>query len=751
MTRKALLLASALGLAMVAAPAFAQDLQDRAVDPPPAEPGAVAATAPREEIRFSADTLDYDNTTDTVTASGEVRLYRDGNRLRADRIVWNRTTGEVVATGNIAVTNPAGDTAYGDRINLTDSLKDGVVENMLVVLEGGGRIAARRGTRNQDGVVSVDNAAYTPCPVTDSDGCPREPSWKITAVSVVYDPKVGRVRYRGARLSLFGFTTIPLPNFSHPAGNRSDDGFLTPDIRYGRVNGFEFALPYYFSLAPNRDLTITPRVFSNALPMLQAEYRHLGRVGAFRVTGYATYSRQSDDLLPGGAVVPVRGDNEFRGYLDSVANYQFDTNWSAGASLRLASDRTFLRRYDISRDDRLRNNIFVERVDADSYLAINGWAVQTLRTGDRQGLQPIALPEIDYRRRFADGVTGGRFLLQVNTLAIGRSGGQDTQRAFASLRWDLRTLTAFGHEITLTAFGRGDLYNTRDVLQTTVASYRGDPGFTARGIGAVALDLKWPFVGPAFGGSQRITPRVQFVAAPRIANLSVPNEDSRAFDLEESNLFALNRYPGYDRFDDSTRVTWGLDYSLNIPGVSINATIGQSYRLSSRPTLFPNGTGLSDRVSDFVGRTEIRYRDFLTFTHRYRLDKDSLAIRRNEIDATIGSRSTYAVLGYLRLNRNIGPALEDLQDREEIRVGGRIQIARYWSVFGSAVIDLTDRNESLTAVTDGFEPVRHRLGFAYEDDCLKLGLTWKRDYGDTGDARSGSSFLLTLAFRNLGR
>ena len=37
--------------------------------------------------------------------------------------------------------------AYGDSIDLTDSLKDGMVDNMLLVLERGGRIAARTGTR----------------------------------------------------------------------------------------------------------------------------------------------------------------------------------------------------------------------------------------------------------------------------------------------------------------------------------------------------------------------------------------------------------------------------------------------------------------------------------------------------------------------------------------------------------------------------------------------------------------------------
>ena len=108
------------------------------------------------------------------------------------------------------------------------------------------------------------------------------------------------------------------------------------------------------------------------------------------------------------------------------------------------------------------------------------------------------------------------------------------------------------------------------------------------------------------------------------------------------------------------------------------------------------------------------------------------------------------MVGYLRLNRNAQAALEDLQDREELRLGGRVQFARFWSVFGSTVIDLTDAKEDPVSVSDGYEPVRHRLGIAYEDDCLTLGFTWRRDYQTNGDARKGNGFQLRLAFRNIG-
>jgi LPS-assembly protein len=727
--------------------AHAQDLQNRAVTPPPPQANPAPAPANEQVIDFSADSLEYLNDSDTVIASGDVRMFREGNRLRADKVTWNRQTGEVRAEGDVAVTNPQGDVAYGDSVQLTDTLRDGVVDNLLVVLESGGRLAAVRGTR-QGNLYTLDDAAYTACSVVDSNGCPKQPSWKITAVRVVYDTQKQRVFYKGARLHLFGLSLLPLPLLSNPTGNQGGTGVLVPDVQFSRVNGLELTVPYYIKLAPNRDLTITPHIYSDVLPAIEAQYRALTGNGAYQVSGIVTESRRQPAEIDPGTV----SDHDIRGYLDASGRFQLDPKWDISGSLRVTTDRTFLRRYDISRDDRLRSTIRAERIDTDSYFSLTGWATQTLRINDPQGQQPIALPELDYRRRFDDPLLGGRIELQFNTLAIGRTDGQDTQRAFASFKWDLRRLTPWGQEVTFTAFGRGDVYHSDENGLSPTIVYRGNPGWESRAIGALAVDVRWPLIGAVgSSGVQRITPRVQLVATPPIRNLDIPNEDARAIELEDSNLFALNRFPGYDRFEDGARITYGLDYGLTLPGISVDANIGQSYRLSDRPALFPDGVGLTDKLSDIVGRTTVRFRDFVSLTHRYRLDKDNFAIRRNEIDATIGSRQTYLLLGYLRLNRDIDTSIEDLRDREEIRLGGRVQIGRFWSAFGSAIVDLTDRNEDPFSTADGYQPIRHRLGIAYTDDCLELGVTWRRDYQDTGDARRGNTFLLRLSFKNLGR
>ena len=204
---------SAALIALVLAASAGQAQERNPIDPDPADrapaspapvpaPELEPAAGPRagsDTIGFAADRVDYDSNADVVTASGHVELQREAYRLRSDSVSWNRKTGQVVAEGNVALTSPQGDTAYGDQVTLTDTLRDGMVENLLIVLDSGGRLAARSGTRFENGDFELDHASYSPCAVEDADGCPKDPSWQIRAARVHYDKTRDRVRYYGAR------------------------------------------------------------------------------------------------------------------------------------------------------------------------------------------------------------------------------------------------------------------------------------------------------------------------------------------------------------------------------------------------------------------------------------------------------------------------------------------------------------------------------------------------------------------------
>ena len=200
----------------------------------------------------------------------------------------------------------------GDRIDLTDSLKDGTIDNLLVVLESGGRIAAVKGVRSGT-VTALENAVYSACPVTGADGCPRDPSWKISAVQVSQDSATGRLKFKGGRITILGVTIPLLPIFSIGDGSQKGGvtGALLPNIRVDSNNGVELSMPYYWRVDRNRDLTLTPHVYTGALPAIEARWRHLTDVGAYQVGALREPARpgwqahqvaQASELLdpPGG-------------------------------------------------------------------------------------------------------------------------------------------------------------------------------------------------------------------------------------------------------------------------------------------------------------------------------------------------------------------------------------------------------------------------------------------------------------------
>ena len=706
-------------------------------------------TADAGPVAFEADQAEYNDQTEMLTAKGSVFLKRQDQSVRADTVTWNRKTGKILAIGNVRMVDKDGNQLFTNQVELTDQFDIGAMQNVLLALREGGRLAADSGTRDAQGRINLMHAAYTGCAVVNPKGCDVKPSWRIDARRVLYDPTRKLMRFYGARMILFGIKLPALPAAVTIASDgRAVGGLLIPNFRTSSANGIEFSDTYYQRFGDNKDIAATAYVYSKVAPMAELEYRALTGSGAYQIAGYATTSSRIAVGGPSGDTGNSR--TAFRGYLDTNGQFQLSPEWDLNFSGRIATDRTFLYRYQISGDDELRSTAKLEHIDPDSYFSIAGWAFQTLRTSESQGLVPIALPEIDYRRRITDPLLGGVITLQANSLAITRSAGQDTQRAFISARWDWHRITPMGQVVTLTALVRGDAYHSSNNYLTTETVYQGLPGWQERGSATAALDVTWPFVGAAFGGTQVLTPHVQLVGTPPTPNLSIPNEDARSVELEDDNLFALNRFPGYDRIEDGARVTYGLDYQLDRPGIRATANIGQSYRFTSNNTLLPPGTGLSSQLSDYVGRFEVRYRDFLTFTERFRIDHQTFAVHRNEVDATIGTERTYLELGYLRINRQTAISLEDLADSNELRAAGRIAIGPYWSAFASGVFDLSQTNLLPNQSSSAFQPLRTRFGVAYKSDCLELDLTYRRDYITIGDAVQGNSFMIHLSLKHLG-
>ena len=196
------LLLLALLLVGVAQPALAQDA-------PTSE--TPAAPAEGESVNFEADRVEYDSKSETVTASGNVVLRRDSQAVRADSVTWNRESGVIVATGGVKMVDEDGNALFTEKVELTDELKTGAMENLLLALREGARIAANSGRRLEDGNIILEQAAYTACAVQNEKGCPKDPTWRITAREVVYDEQRDRIALTGPASTCSGCSPCLFP------------------------------------------------------------------------------------------------------------------------------------------------------------------------------------------------------------------------------------------------------------------------------------------------------------------------------------------------------------------------------------------------------------------------------------------------------------------------------------------------------------------------------------------------------------
>ena len=85
-------------------------------------------------ILLSSDELTYDSERDIVVATGHVEIVRGERILLADRMTYNQRTGLVTASGNVSLLEPSGDVIFADRMQITEDLRDGVIESIRVLL-----------------------------------------------------------------------------------------------------------------------------------------------------------------------------------------------------------------------------------------------------------------------------------------------------------------------------------------------------------------------------------------------------------------------------------------------------------------------------------------------------------------------------------------------------------------------------------------------------------------------------------------
>jgi LPS-assembly protein len=241
---------------------------------PTARPGRTRFTAPKptgeREVAVDAESLSYDQATNTLTARGGVTVSRQDLILTADEVVYDRTNGIIEARGHVVLEDPRA-TVDGDFAHLDLEDETGWIENATADMHvsryvvSGNRLEKIGGPR-----YSVADGVFTTCKC----GGIEKPSWSILGTNTdVTLQGVGVVH--GMTFRVKDVPVLWVPYMFFPAGTERASGFLFPRLGYSNKRGFTYEQPYYWAINKSSDATIAPDIQTNVRAGIVGEYRYI--------------------------------------------------------------------------------------------------------------------------------------------------------------------------------------------------------------------------------------------------------------------------------------------------------------------------------------------------------------------------------------------------------------------------------------------------------------------------------------------
>jgi len=676
-----------------------------------------------EPVTFTADEVQFDQNSGVVSATGRVEAWQGNRVLRADRFTYNRTTGVATAEGNVVLIEPDGNVLFADRAELSGGMRDAALEGLGGLLAANARVAAAGGRRTDGRITDLARVVYSPCNLCPEDP-DRPPLWQLRARIASLHSDEQRVRYRDAALEIGGWPLLYTPYLSHAApGAQRVSGFLSPTFGYTRLLGGFWEQPFYLAIDDSQDAIISSTLGTAEAANLGIAWRRRFNFGEIAIDGSVGYlgSERADSRGWGWSIF-------------SGGRFSVDENWRAGFQLNRTSSRDYLRGFRYGSPQVLTSTGFVE-----GFWGVEGYARADTRyyqnVLQRAGTAqiPFVLPYGYAEWAFAPDRLGGRWSVDTEAYSILRDQGTDSRRIGTGVGYELPIRGRYGEIWTVR--GRADLLagNSERLNEAPFFSPASDGGSWTNGNIRAAVDLRWPLIRPAGEwGAQILEPRVQVVTGPNTGRqLDIPAEDSLDFEFTDANLFALNRFPGRDRQEGGTRVDAALRAGWLFPnGGLVDGLVGQSFRTSTE-ALFPRGSGLEDRASDYVARARIAPVPWFEVIGRARLDNDGFQPRLWDVSATTFGQRGSLTLGYLNAPAAFNGAY---RERNEISAGGTLRVTENWRIGGFGRYDLEiGRGVSAAA------------SLVYEDECLVFETRFARRFAEdpaTQREYAGSTILL---------
>jgi LPS-assembly protein len=721
------------------------------------------------EVNAYADDTDTDIANQISMLKGNVQISQGYRYLRADSARLQKNPQQVTLEGNVTLREP-NLLLVGDKADVQVDENTAQMENVQYLMHKEHiHGSAQSLGRSETGVISMTGASYSYCPADDEQ-------WALKADSLTLDPNDSQGRARDVTLRIKDVPVFYTPYLQFPLGDQRMTGFLVPSFGIGE-DGVDIQTPYYFNLAPDYDLTLTPRYIGDRGLMLGSEFRHMTE---------NTRSSIATNLLPNDS--EANNNEEDNRWFMKIRHDGVAERWESLVDVSAVSDDQYFQDFS-NTGIRAANTAQLRKQAAFDYLPEN-WRIGIIAKEYQTLDDNLAVPHEVMPSLFAD----GEYVLDSGPVinlhqAVTHFGHRDdgefqTANIFYDIDYD-PVFDTIGKEKEIITGKRYNLdysvsmpllqsssafltpkvgmrHVTQQLDDTTVNTPDSSPSTT---VGVASLDSGLIFERDAnlFGNAYRQTlePRVFYYYAGSENQDDIYNFDSNSLSYSYAQLFRDYRLAGEDYIDDANQISTGVSSRLLSPSTGrelLRVGIGQTYYLDKRDVVLEDDpvTAAYERdrshsalVIDAAARLNKNW-DIRTETlwndDKASRERQSLALRYRDEQGLLFNT------GYQYLDRQptanvLTPFTGALTDRtvEQIYASAVYPLNNQWSLIGHWNHDITNSRELETIA-----------GFEYDSCCWSARLVARHwivndnfiDLVDEQEADNG--IFLQIQLKSLG-
>ncbi|MFC5431034.1 LPS-assembly protein LptD [Paraburkholderia denitrificans] len=673
-----------------------------------------------------------DSTTGTantdIALRGSAELRQGTNIVKGEALHYDVDTDTAAAYGHVVVSQ-SGATFTGPEAHLRVEANEGFMPapKYHFTLTGGSGSAERADLLDSERSV-LTNGTYTAC------RCSTNPAWYIKGSEFDFDTGADE---GVAHNSVLFFQNVPIfasPWLTFPLSGDRRSGLLPPTFSVSSTNGYEIALPYYFNIAPNRDLTLTPELISKRGVFTEAAYRYLSTNYSGTITG---------TFLPDDAITK---SNRYAVFIQH--NQNFGGGFGGYIYYNRVSDNTYPEDLASPVNQFLNGTQLLYQQEAGLTYNNGPWSVLG-RIQHWQTLEPTAAP---YGREPQLNVQYAKY--NVGGFDYGAEADYSRFRITSSDMTE-GDRVVFNPYLSYSLIGPG--YFVTPKVQWHFASYdlsnigsgspAGQPKNFTESVPTFSFDTGLVFDRSVhlFGRDyiQTLEPRLYYVYTPYRNQSFAPLFDTAESDFGLAEIFTPNTFVGNDRIADANRITAAITTRF------IDAATGderarfvlaqQYYFRDQRVTLLPTETTEQATHSDLIAGASLKLgAGFASETaFQYNADNEQLTKASVGFGYSPGtSRVLNVAYRYTRANTTL-----DNQPINQILISAQWPLSHRVYAVGRFNYDVNGAR-----LVDGL------VGLQYDADCWALGVGLQRyanGVNTTGGQNSATRFLAQLTLKGL--